>query len=450
MATQYKDIQAQVLDKIRGKINLLQDQSEKEAIALNALSELSSEVSEESLAARKRLFSNEEERKKFIESLFSYGVIEELMLNPDNEDIIINSLNPIFVHNSKKGLIKTDKRFESQEELDLFIKKLIILSGHAGLGKINNLALPNIEGRANIVLSPFGPQITITRAKEEPLSILHLIDKGTVNFELAAQLWLYVEGLSVRPANILIAGGPGVGKTTLLNALFSFMPVSERIVTIEDTLELNTYIEENCSRLESDDEVTMADLVKNSLRMRPDRVIVGEVRGAEARDLMTAMNIGKYCMGTLHASTAREAIIRLQSEPMNISETLITLIDVFIIMRKFHHDGNIFRVIGEVVETAGLEHKTVLLSPTWEYDIEKRQIMETAPSSVYRDRLCKAAGIKPVEVINETRVRAKLLRFLRDRKMFTIKEVSEFCRAYSADPKGTLQKLGLRRELLLR
>ncbi|MCM8783887.1 MAG: CpaF/VirB11 family protein [Candidatus Omnitrophica bacterium] len=135
-----------------------------------------------------------------------------------------------------------------------------------------------------------------------------------------------MEGLNVKPANIIIAGGPGSGKTTLLNALFSFIPAKERIIVIEDTL-----------------------------RMRPDRVIVGEVRGKEAQDLMTAMNIGKYCMGTLHASTPRETVIRLESEPMNVPSVLVNLVDVFVVMRRYKIDGEIKRVIGEVAETAFLE-----------------------------------------------------------------------------------------------
>ena len=152
----------------------------------------------------------------------------------------------------------------------------------------------------------------------DPLSIIDLIRRGTMSYEAAGQLWLYMEGLSIRPANIIISGGPGTGKTTLLNALLSFIPEKDRLVVIEDTLELNTFMEDSCSRLETDDELTLSDLVKNSLRMRPERIIVGEVRGAEARDMITAVNIGKYCMGTIHALSARETITRLHNEPMNV------------------------------------------------------------------------------------------------------------------------------------
>ncbi len=247
----------------------------------------------------------------FFKEFVSYGIIDEFLADPEVEDVMINYLLPVYIHKTDTGLMKTDKRFSSWEDLDLFIRKLIIFSGRTQIKKINNVELAEIRGRVNIVYSPYGPQITITRAKERPLGIIELIKNGTLNSQIAAQFWLYVEGLrGIKPANILVAGGPGSGKTTFLNALFNFIPKEDRIVVIEDTLELNTELEENCSHLESDEDTTLADLVKNALRMRPDRVIVGEVRGKEAQDLMTAMNIGKCCMGTLHASTARETIMQ--------------------------------------------------------------------------------------------------------------------------------------------
>ncbi|MDP2044535.1 MAG: ATPase, T2SS/T4P/T4SS family, partial [Candidatus Omnitrophota bacterium] len=348
------------------------------------------------------------------------------------------------------GLLKTDKFFSSREELDLFVKKLVVFSGRKEIKKINNVELSDIKGRANIIFSPFGPQITITRAKEKTLSIIELIETGALNAELGAQFWLYTEGLGVKPANIIISGGPGTGKTTLLNALFSFIPVQERIVVIEDTLELNTDIKENCSRLECDDQVTMADLVKNSLRMRPDRIIVGEVRGSEAQDLMTAMNVGKYCIGTIHAATARETITRIQNEPMNVPEVLVNLIDVFVIMRRYGLDGKNRRVIGELVETAGMERKTVLLSPLWTFNFPTNKFSESAISSIYRDKLAQLSGKSAVEIMDELKIRAAILNALLNKGIKDFKAVTEFCRFYIADNTAALNELGLKRANLLR
>jgi flagellar protein FlaI len=267
---------------------------------------------------------------------------------------------------------------------------------------------------------------------------------------LAAQFWLYVEGLGIRPANIIITGGPGSGKTTLLNALFSFIPVNERIVVIEDTLELNTNLEENCSRLESDDEITLADLVKNSLRMRPDRVTVGEVRGREAQDLMTAMNIGKYCMGTLHASTGREAIMRLENEPMNVPSVLINLVDVFVIMRRYNINGKIQRVAGELVETAGMEEGKVLLSQLWSYEFSASRFHESQVSSVYRDKIAQVSGKTPKDIMNETKIRTNIIKALVEKNINEMGQVTSFCRKYAVSPESAVEELGLRMKDLLR
>jgi len=185
------------------------------------------------------------------------------------------------------------------------------------------------------------------------------------------------------------------------------------------------------------------------LRMRPDRVIVGEVRGAEASDMMTAMNIGKVCMGTIHASTAREAVIRLENEPMNVPTGMVPLVDVFIIMRRFNIGGEIFRVVGEVVEIAGIEQKKVLLSELWAYDLANHRIEEKAPSSIYRDRLASVAGVKPNEIMDEIRVRAGLLWTLAQGDIKTIEEISSFCKAYCTNPEEVLAKLDCKRQDLI-
>ncbi|MBM3250596.1 MAG: hypothetical protein FJZ09_07170, partial [Candidatus Omnitrophica bacterium] len=224
---------------------------------------------------------------------------------------------------------------------------------------------------------------------------------------------------------------------------FSFIPTSERMVVIEDTLELNTDLKENCSRLESDETMSLADLVKNSLRMRPDRIIVGEVRGREAQDLMTAMNIGKYCMGTIHASTSREAIIRLTNEPMNVPDVLVSLVDVFVIMRRFSHEGKVQRVVGELVETAGMEQGKVLLSLLRHYDFSRTVFAETAVSSIYRDRLAEVSGRTPRQIMEEISQRARIMHALVDKNINDYFEVTNLCRRYVTDPQGVIKELGL-------
>lgn len=447
-----------MVDALFGKMNLLQSHQEREGVVNEAMNMV---LEEKEFSKEKEELANKERRIQFVKDFLSYGIVTELLCDFDVEDIIINNLNTIYIHHSKKGFVPTGKRFSHHKELDLFIQKLLLFANRRRaeknaeidlrrpMAKIINLELPNLEGRVNIAYSSFGPQLTITKTKVSPISILDLVRMGSMTHEVAAQLWIYVEGFCIRPANIMIAGGPGVGKTTLLNALFPFIPNSDRMVVIEDTLELNTFLEDSCSRLESDEDLSLADLVKNSLRMRPERIIVGEVRGAEARDMATACNIGKYCIGTIHALTAREAIIRLQNEPMNIPEMLVNLFDVFVVLKRYHIKDRLYRMVDEISETSGMEQVKILLSQIFKYDYNSNQIKQISPSTVYRDRLAQMSGLTPKEIIMEGHLRAFLLKELDKRNMTTLKEVATFCRAYSKDPAKAVAGLGFDRDELL-
>ena len=441
-------MESEILDSLFGKINLMQSREEKEKVVIHTISQKYGKSTQESFLQDQSVaeLSSDEGRKKFLDSFFSLGILDELIRDAHTEDIIINGLNYIYVHDTFRGLVKTGMKFNSQHELDVFVKKLVVFAGRKNIRQVNNFELSNIAGRVNIVQSPFGPQITITKIKESPLSIIDLINLRSLTYEIAAQLWIYIEGMSSRPANLLILGAPGSGKTTLMNALMSFIPDTERLVVIEDTLELNTEQEDSWSRLECDEGLSLQDLVKNSLRMRPERIIVGEVRGSEAQDMMTAMNIGKYCLGTIHANSAREAIIRLESEPMNIPEILVNLIDVFVTVKKYQIKNSFFRVVDEIAETAGMEQKLVLLSPVWQYNYERSEFVERQPSSVFRDKVCRTGGIPTRRFIEEITVRAEVLKILKEKEIHTINEVSEFCRLFHRDKDAAFTRINLSRE----
>ncbi len=441
---QWLELTDALLDCLRGRMNLIQPQAERDELAASALRQLYQEDAHAQLPR----FTDEAHQHAFLQQFLSYDLIEEFLADPAVEDIMINSTDDIFLHTTGGGLVKTTRRFSSNAALAVFIKKLIIFGGRSEIEHINDVELADVRGRVNIVASPFGPQITITRGKPQPLTILQLIESRMLHYELAAQLWMFVEGLRVRPANLIISGGPGTGKTTLLNALLSFIPGRERVVIIEDTLELNTHFLENCSRLESSRRADMMALVKNSLRMRPDRILVGEVRGAEARDLMTAINLGKYCMSTLHASSARETLLRIQNEPMNVPPVLVSLVDIFVILRKQNIRGSILRIVDEVVETSGMEQKVVLLSSVWTFDHARQQIVESPTGSVYRDRLAAVSGRTAVQIMDEGKRRAAVLKAMtRSGRFLTIDAVTQFCQLYSQNPDEAIRTLGVPLEL---
>ena len=192
-----------------------------------------------------------------------------------------------------------------------------------------------------------------------------------------------------------------------------------------------------------------SDLVKNSLRMRPERIVIGEVRGKEAQDMITAVNIGKYCIGTIHALTSREAVLRLQNEPMNIPEVLVNLVDVFIVLKRYHVQKRLFRVVDEVSETSGMEQRVVLLSQIFKYDYEQKTVKSVSTSTVFRDRIAQQAALVPKDIIDEVRIRSFLLKILAERNLHTMKEVTTFCRAYNRNPKETITSLGFSQEKIL-
>ena len=378
------------------------------------------------------------------EDLYDIGVISRLISDDDIEDVMINNTSNIFISSSTKGSVKLDQRFEDREHLNRFVNKIKLYATNTEYNNnIYDIHMPN-GSRANVVTSPKGFDVTIRNFKSSTLSIIDLINSGFMDYEIASRLWLYVDGLKVRPANILIGGIPGAGKTTLLNAMFSFFRPEQRLVTIEETYELNTATQENCINLETSDTVPLGALVKASLRMKPDLIVIGEVRGSEANDMLTAMNIGKIAMGTIHASSARDIINRLEHTPMNVPMDIIPLIDVLIVVSVVR-TGNANvpkRKITQISEISGIE-TNVLLSDLYRFDYKTMRGSPILPSVTYRDTLSKLVGIAPPDLLAEEKVRAVMLEKLNNLGKRSISDISQMVRDYYFDPAGTLKKLGL-------
>ncbi|MDE1870760.1 MAG: CpaF family protein [Candidatus Micrarchaeota archaeon] len=377
-----------------------------------------------------------------IEDMSDFAPIAELLADEDIEDIMINNTTNIFAFSSKRGSMKIESKIDDRDHLNRFVAKLkLYLTNSKYSGNIVDIHLPN-GSRANVVSSPLGYNISIRNQKKTPLSILDLINTNVMDYEIAARLWLYVDGLKVRPANLLIGGVPAAGKTTLLNAMFSFFRPDQRIITIEETYELNTSTQENCVNLETSEDIPMEALVKNALRMRPDLIIIGEVRGAEANDMITAMNIGKIAMGTIHGSSSRDIVNRLQHTPMNVPMDIVPVIDALVVVSPFYNADTSYRKVTQISEISGIETQ-VLLSDLYKYDYKTRRGSPILPSVTYRDMLANLLGVPPTEILAEERVRAIILETLNKQGKRSISHISDLVKKYYDNPDSALKSLGV-------
>ncbi|HLD46670.1 MAG TPA: CpaF family protein [Desulfobaccales bacterium] len=251
--------------------------------------------------------------------ILGLGPLEPLLLDPAISDILVNRYNQVYVE--RKGCLElTEVRFQDNEHLLKIINKIV-----SNVGRRIDESVPMVDARlpdgsrVNAIISPLtldGPMLSIRRFSVQRPSLEDLIAKGSLTAEIGETL----KSIAVSKLNVLISGGTGAGKTTLLNILSGYIPATERIITIEDSAELQLQQDHVCrletrpANIEGKGEVTQRELVKNCLRMRPDRVIVGEVRGAEVIDMLTAMNTGhEGSMTTVHANTARDALLRLET-----------------------------------------------------------------------------------------------------------------------------------------
>lgn len=297
-------------------------------------------------------------------------------------------------------------------------------------------------------ISADGPSVTIRKFKKDPLTIIDLINLKTISSELAAFFWLCFDGLGVKSANAIISGGTSSGKTTTLNALSSFINPKERIITIEDTLELQIphehiiRMETRLPNIENKGELTMDDLVKNSLRQRPDRIIVGEVRGKEAITLFTALNTGHSGFGTLHSNSARETITRLTNAPMNVPKLMISAID-FIIMqnRIYQSNGVSFRRISEVAEIVGIEEETIQLNRIFQWNPETDMIENVSIASKTIDEIAKMSGCSINYLYQEIDNRKLIIDYLTKNNIRSIKEVKDIVEKYYLDSNKVLNKI---------
>lgn len=394
---------------------------------------------------------------KILRDLIGYGEIDSLIHDDDLEEIMINGIDkPVFVYHRKYGMMRTNVKFSDEKELMDLIDSIArqinrridqespILDGRLADGSRINATIPPA--------SADGPSLTIRKFKKDPLTIIDLINSKTISVELAAFLWLCFDGLGVKSANAIISGGTSSGKTTTLNALCAFINPKERIITIEDTLELQIphehviRMETKPANVENKGELTMNDLVKNSLRQRPDRIIVGEVRAGEAITLFTALNTGHSGFGTLHSNDARETITRLTNEPMSVPEIMIQAID-FIIMqnRIYTSTGVSYRRISEVAEVVGIEEGVVQLNKIFEWNPETDRIENVSISSKFLSQIANLSGNTINEIHREIKNRETVLNHMVKHDIRDVDDVKTILDLYYKDSQKVLNRIMLGR-----
>ena len=358
----------------------------------------------------------------------------EFLINDDNlEEIMINSAGtPVFVYHREFGMCETNLILKEENIME-FIKQAAEKVGE-NLDAENlflNARLPD-GSRLNATIPPATPQgatVTIRKFRKNPLSIISLIDNGTLSSELAAYLWEMVDGERNYPLNVLVIGGSGSGKTTLLNILSSFIRIDERVILIEDTPELNFFDRKNVISMESKykgsiSEITMNDLIINALRMRPDRIIVGEVRGEEAESIFNAMNVGHSAMATLHANSSAESMTRLANPPMNVPKEMLGLIDLIVITTKIRTKDGLKRRIGSVVEIVRSEIGPSF-SELFSYDAKIDAIAKNSVPSQKIERLANLTGLTKTAVISRIETKKKLIDKMQQEKISGFMEVQE-------------------------
>ncbi len=342
--------------------------------------------------------------KDVMDDLVGYGPIQTLLDDPEITEVMVNGPHRVYIERNGK-LIKTNVKFQDDTHVLRTIDKIIL-----PLGRRIDVDKPNVDARlpdgsrVNAVIPPVsidGPSITIRKFAREKFSVEQLIDFGSITKHMAE----FIQACVVSRLNIVISGGTGSGKTTLLNILSGFIPEEERIVTIEDAAELRLHqdhvvrLETKPPNIDGTGSVHIRELVRNSLRMRPDRIVIGECRGGEALDMLQAMNTGHDgSLTTLHANSPRDALSRLETMALMsgldmplrvIREQIASAVDL-IIQQSRMKDGT--RKVTSICEVAGMEGDTIVMTDIFKYE----QTSMGEDGTVFGE--LKATGMRPMFV----------------------------------------------------
>ena len=332
-------------------------------------------------------------------SIRGFGLLDSIISDDSITEVMINGHKKVFIEQNGR-LFKLNKQFESQRRLEDVIQRIVGLAGREvnQANPICDTRLPD-GSRVNVVLPPIalcGPTLTIRKFSKTPMTIEKLIQYGSITQEIADKLELLVKA----KYNIFISGGTGSGKTTFLNALSNYIPKDERVITIEDSAELQITGIDNLVSLETRNanasgagQITIRDLIKSSLRMRPERIVVGEVRGGEALDMLQAMNTGHDgSLSTGHANSTEDMLSRLETMVLQgsaglpleaIRQQIASAVDIIIHLSRLRDKS---RKTMEITEVVGYENGKILLNPLYVFEEDEYSTMEKVSGSLNRTK----------------------------------------------------------------
>lgn len=336
------------------------------------------------------------------DDVLGYGPIEVLLRDPTVNEVMVNGPERVYVEREGK-MVRTEVRFDDEAHVRRVVDKIV-----SQVGRRIDEATPMVDARlpdgsrVNAMIHPLaidGPFVTIRRFAAEPYRVQDLVRMGTLSDQVA----MFIDACVRGRLNVVVSGGTGTGKTTMCNVLSSFIPADERIITIEDAKELQLQqphvlcCEARPPNIEGRGEVRIRDLVRNALRMRPDRIVVGEVRGAEALDMLQAMNTGHDgSITTVHSNSPRDTLSRIETMALMagmelpvrvIREQMASALDLVVHLSRLR-DGT--RRVTHVSEVMGMEGDVVVLQDLYLFDFA----MGTGPDGRFRGRL-KSTGIRP-------------------------------------------------------
>lgn len=441
-----------VLQKLKEKVVRQVKLSTEEFVDSKALQKVKEKFKNEAMELlEEELPETNEDTKQILignllHEMLGLGNIEILLNDEHLEEIVVNgSDEPAWVYHKEMGWLKTDIEFEDEDEIYNYSSEIGRRVGKniSSLHPLLDAHLPSGD-RTNATLYPISTQgntITIRKFARDPWTITDFISNGTIDREVAAFLWLCLQ----YELNLIVSGGTGAGKTSLLNVLMPFIPPNQRVLSIEDTREVSlpeflhwvplTTREPNP---EGKGGVSMLDLLVNALRMRPDRILVGEIRKKkQAEVLFEAMHTGHSVYSTLHADTAEQTVRRLVNPPIDVPQTMVDAVDVNVVM--FRDRRRNFRRAMEVAEVAEDEDDELTANVIYEWQSKNDEIEKKQESQAIYQTLKLHTGMTREEMNENIEEKKQILEWMEEKGVDDVDEVGKVIAEYYSNPEKVIR-----------